>query len=87
MVEQNVIEKKLSKEQHKSRHDLGREEFVKTVWEWYNECGNAIYTQFRKMGWALDLSDIRFTMDDKRARAVYEITTNAAVTREALQGG
>ncbi|MCQ2410555.1 MAG: class I tRNA ligase family protein, partial [Elusimicrobiaceae bacterium] len=69
---QNVIEKKLSKEQHKSRHDLGREEFVKTVWEWYNECGNAIYTQFRKMGWALDLSDIRFTMDEKRAKAVYE---------------
>ncbi|MBR3632339.1 MAG: class I tRNA ligase family protein [Elusimicrobiaceae bacterium] len=30
---QNVIEKKLAKEQHKSRHDLGREEFVKTVWD------------------------------------------------------
>jgi len=69
---QNVIEKKLAKEQHLSRHDLGREEFVKTVWEWYNECGNAIFNQFRKMGWALDLSDIRFTMDEKRAKAVYE---------------
>ena len=69
---QNVIEKKLAKEQHKSRHDLGREEFVKTVWNWYDECGNAIFTQFRKMGWALDLSDIRFTMDEKRAQAVFE---------------
>ncbi len=69
---QNVIEKKLAKEEHKSRHDLGREEFVKVVWDWYHECGNAIFTQFRKMGWALDLSDIRFTMDEKRARAVYE---------------
>lgn len=69
---QNVIEKKLAKEQHKSRHDLGREEFVKTVWDWYDECGNAIFTQFRKMGWALDLSDIRFTMDEKRAQAVFE---------------
>ena len=69
---QNVIEKKLAKEEHKSRHDLGREEFVKTVWNWYNECGNAIFNQFRKMGWALDLSDIRFTMDEKRAKAVFE---------------
>lgn len=69
---QNVIEKKLSKEEHKSRHDLGREAFVQTVWQWYNECGNAIFNQFRKMGWALDLSDIRFTMDEKRAKAVYE---------------
>lgn len=69
---QNVIEKKLSKEQHKSRHDLGREKFLEVVWDWYNECGNAIFNQFRKMGWALDLSDIRFTMDEKRAQAVYE---------------
>ena len=68
---QNVIEKKLAKEQHKTRHDLGREEFLKVVWEWYHECGNAIFNQFRQMGWALDLSDIRFTMDEKRAKAVY----------------
>lgn len=69
---QNVIEKKLAKEEHKSRHDLGREAFVQTVWDWYNDCGNAIFNQFRKMGWSLDLSDIRFTMDEKRAQAVYE---------------
>lgn len=69
---QNVIEKKLAKEQHKNRHDLGREEFIKTVWEWYDECGNAIFNQFKKMGWSLDLADIRFTMDEKRAKAVYE---------------
>ena len=69
---QNVIEKKLAKEQHKSRHDLGREKFLEVVWDWYHECGNAIFEQFRKMGWALDLSDIRFTMDEKRARAVFE---------------
>lgn len=70
---QNVIEKKLAKEEHKSRHDLGREEFVKTVWDWYNECGNAIFNQFKKMGWSLDLSkeNIRFTMDEKRAQSVY----------------
>lgn len=71
---QNVIEKKLAKEDHKTRHDLGREEFVKTVWEWYNDCGNAIFNQFKKMGWSLDLTpeNIRFTMDATRAQSVYE---------------
>ncbi len=70
---QNVLEKKLSKEQHLSRHDLGREKFVQTVWDWYNECGNAIFNQFKKMGWSLDLSkeNIRFTMDEQRAKSVY----------------
>lgn len=68
---QNVIEKKLSKEQKLSRHDLGREKFVQTVWDWYKECGNAIYNQFEKMGWALDQSNIRFTMDEDRAKSVY----------------
>lgn len=71
---QNVIEKKLAKEQHLTRHDLGREKFVETVWDWYNECGNAIFNQFKKMGWSLDLSkeNLRFTMDEKRAKSVYE---------------
>ena len=71
---QNVIEKKLAKEQHLSRHDLGREKFVETVWDWYNECGNAIFNQFKKMGWSLDLSkeNLRFTMDEKRAQSVFE---------------
>lgn len=68
---QNVIEKRLAKEQHLSRHDLGREKFVSTVWDWYKECGNAIYNQFQKMGWALDQSNIRFTMDEARAKAVF----------------
>lgn len=68
---QNVIEKKLSKEEKLSRHDLGREKFLDTVWAWHKECGNAIYNQFEKMGWALDQSDIRFTMDQKRALSVF----------------
>ena len=73
---QNVIEKKLSKEQKLSRHDLGREKFVQTVWDWYKECGNAIYNQFEKMGWALDQSNIRFTMDEARAKSVYASFSN-----------
>ena len=68
---QNVVEKMLSKDKKMSRHDLGRDEFVDTVWQWYKDCGAAIYTQFEKMGWALDQSNIRFTMDDERAASVF----------------
>ncbi len=71
---QNVIEKKLAKEQKLTRHDLGREKFVELVWEWYKDCGNAIFNQFKKMGWAIDLTpeNLYFTMDEPRAKAVYE---------------
>ncbi|ACC97815.1 Valyl-tRNA synthetase [Elusimicrobium minutum Pei191] len=71
---QNVLEKKLAKEQKITRHDLGREKFLEEMWKWYKECGGAILNQFEKMGWAIDLSleNIRFTMDEKRAASVYE---------------
>lgn len=34
---QVVVEKKLWREEKKTRHDIGRENFVKKVWEWKNE--------------------------------------------------
>lgn len=69
---QNVVEKALAKDKKLTRHDLGREKFLEQVWAWNKECGSTIFTQFEKMGWALDQSDIRFTMDEKRAKSVYE---------------
>ncbi|MGB2578635.1 valyl-tRNA synthetase [Elusimicrobium simillimum] len=71
---QNVLEKKLAKERGVTRHDLGREKFLEEMWQWYEECGGAILNQFERMGFALDLSknNVRFTMDDQRAKAVYE---------------
>ena len=70
---QNVMEKML-KAEGKTRHDLGREEFLKRTWAWYGECGSTILGQLRKLGCALDLNagNVRFTMDDKRAASVYE---------------
>ena len=45
---QNVVEKQLAQQQPpKSRHDLGREEFVKKVWEWKAESGGAILDQMK----------------------------------------
>ncbi len=70
---QNVMEKML-KAEGKTRHDLGREEFLKRTWAWYGECGSMILGQLRKLGCALDLApeNVRFTMDTKRAAAVFE---------------
>jgi len=41
---QSVVEKKIWKNEKKTRHDYGREEFVKRVWDWKNEYGDKINT-------------------------------------------
>ncbi|XP_050350770.1 valine--tRNA ligase [Nymphalis io] len=69
---QVVVEKKLWREEKKTRHELGREEFIKRVWEWKNEKGVRIYEQLRSLGSSLDWSRVRFTMDPSMCRAVNE---------------
>ena len=66
---QNVVEKQLAA-QGISRHDLGREEFVKRVWQWKAESGGAILGQMRRMGDSVDWSRERFTMDDGMSNSV-----------------
>ena len=66
---QNVVEKQLAA-QGKSRHDLGREEFVKKVWEWKAESGGAILGQMRRLGESVDWSREAFTMDTNGIKAV-----------------
>jgi valyl-tRNA synthetase len=66
---QNVVEKQLASE-GKSRHDLGREEFVKKVWQWKAESGGAILGQMRRMGDSVDWSRERFTMDEGMSNSV-----------------
>src|SRR5256886_17230337 len=46
---QNVVERELAKE-GQSRHDLGREAFVKKVWEWKADSGGKILGQMRRLG-------------------------------------
>ncbi|XP_014480884.1 PREDICTED: valine--tRNA ligase isoform X1 [Dinoponera quadriceps] len=69
---QVVVEKKLWKEEKKSRHDIGREEFIKKIWQWKFEKGNRIYSQLRKIGSSCDWSRVFFTMDPMLYRAVME---------------
>ncbi len=69
---QNVVEKQLAAA-GKSRHDLGREEFVKKVWEWKEESGGAILEQMKRLGSSVDWSRERFTMDEGMSKAVVTI--------------
>ncbi|KAM3911774.1 valine--tRNA ligase, mitochondrial isoform 2-T2 [Leptodactylus fuscus] len=69
---QTVVEKSLSKERGLSRHDLGREEFLKAVWEWKESKGDRIYHQLKSLGASLDWERSCFTMDGRFSRAVSE---------------
>ncbi len=70
---QTVVERKLRKEEKKTRHDLGREEFLKRVWEWKDKHGGIIINQLKKLGCSCDWTRERFTMDDAYARKVQEV--------------
>ncbi|MGW4721748.1 valine--tRNA ligase [Streptomyces sp. NPDC004291] len=69
---QNKVEQQLA-EEGKSRHDLGRDEFVDRVWQWKDEYGGRILGQLRRLGAGLDWSRERFTMDEGLSRAVQKI--------------
>src|ERR1044072_2901751 len=66
---QSVVEKMLRSE-GVSRHDLGREEFVKRVWEWREEYGSRIVEQYKRLGASCDYERERFTLDDGYVKAV-----------------
>lgn len=67
---QILVENKLLHEQNSSRYDLGREEFIKKIWEWKQTSGNHISQQLRRMGVSADWSREKFTMDDELSSAV-----------------
>lgn len=69
---QMVVERNLAKEGI-SRHDLGREKFVETVWKWREKSGGTICKQLRRLGASCDWSRERFTMDEGLSRAVRKI--------------
>ncbi len=70
---QMVVEKELKKTERKSRHDLGRAEFLKRVWAWKEQYGSRIGMQHQALGAALDWERERFTMDEGLSRAVREV--------------
>ena len=69
---QNVVEKQLAA-QGLSRHDVGRDEFIKRVWQWKDESGGVILDQMRRLGDSVDWSREAFTMDAGLSTAVLTI--------------
>ncbi|RMC25089.1 MULTISPECIES: valine--tRNA ligase [unclassified Lactobacillus] len=69
---QAKVEAKLRK-QGKDRHQMGREAFVKQVWDWKDEYANIIKGQWAKMGLSLDYSRERFTLDKGLSKAVKRV--------------
>lgn len=66
---QNVVERELAKE-GLTRHDLGREAFIKRTWEWKEQYGSRIINQLKRLGASCDWSRERFTMDEGYTKAV-----------------
>ena len=69
---QMVVERLLNAE-GTSRRDLGREKFIKRVWQWKEESGGQIRGQLRRMGASLDWDRECFTMDDGLSESVTEV--------------
>ncbi len=72
IVTQMVVERELEKE-GLSRELLGREKFVKKVWEWKKKSGNNITNQMRRLGASVDWSREAFTMSPEMSKAVQEV--------------
>lgn len=67
---QAVVEKRLFELEGKTRHDVGRDELVRRIWEWKEKYGSRIVSQLQTMGCSCDWDRQRFTMDAVCARAV-----------------
>jgi valyl-tRNA synthetase len=70
---QMVVERQLTERQEKGRREIGREAFLKRVWEWKAESGGTIVNQLKRLGASCDWSRERFTMDEGLSRAVIKV--------------
>lgn len=56
-----------------SRHDLGREAFIKKIWDWKEESGGNITRQLRRVGASVDWKRERFTLEKDLSEAVQQV--------------
>jgi len=70
---QTAVEKYLRRTENKTRHDLGREEFLRRVLDWQDKHGGIIIEQLKRLGCSCDWSRQRYTLDDAYAAAVQEV--------------
>lgn len=69
---QNVVERQLAAQQQ-TRHELGREAFLQSVWDWRAKYGGIIINQLKRLGASCDWERQRFTMDEGLSRAVRQV--------------
>jgi valyl-tRNA synthetase len=70
---QTAVEKHLRRTENKTRHDLGREEFLRRVIEWQDKHGGIIIEQLKRLGCSCDWSRERYTLDDAYVAAVQKV--------------
>ena len=70
---QMVVERQLAAAGNVGRRDMGRDAFIKKVWEWKAESGGAIVQQLRRLGASCDWSRERFTLDEGLNAAVRKV--------------
>jgi valyl-tRNA synthetase len=70
---QTAVEKYLRRTENKTRHDLGREEFLRRVLEWQDKHGGIIIEQLKRLGCSCDWSRQRYTLDDAYVAAVQNV--------------
>jgi len=70
---QSKVEAELLRTEGKTRWDLGREEFLRRVWQWKEQYGGIILEQLRSLGVSCDWKRTLFTMDESASNAVREV--------------
>ncbi len=68
---QTILERRL-KEEGINRRDLGRASFLEKAWEWKEKSGGRIVDQLKRLGYSVDWSRERFTLDEGLSKAVSE---------------
>jgi valyl-tRNA synthetase len=64
---------KLLRSQGTSREEVGREEFIRRVWQWREQYGGVIFNQYQRLGASCDYEEERFTLDEGYVRAVLKV--------------
>jgi valyl-tRNA synthetase len=83
---QTAVEKHLRRTENKTRHDLGREEFLGRVLEWQDKHGGIIIEQLKRLGCSCDWSRQRYTLDDAYTAAVQKVFVNLYRARLIYRG-
>ncbi len=70
---QAKVERHLRQTEEVTRRDLGRDEFLKRIWDWKDEHGGIIIKQLKRLGCSCDWERERFTMDPEYSKWVSQV--------------